>query len=133
MAWNCDNKPMYAAIRCRARSFHLLQKLPRVSQQSLNPLSLGDRFPGEQAVLARVPVSLWRAGFWYAAVHAAAPLAAHRRRTARCAGADFGAATRARQHRPGIADVIAHSWASPFFESLPATVPNGPAAAQGRG
>jgi len=44
-------------------SLHLLQQLPRFPQQRLNPLSLGDRIPGEQAVLARVPVCPSRALF----------------------------------------------------------------------
>src|SRR5882724_4603306 len=93
-------------------SFHLLQQLPRFAQQRLNPPLPGDRVPGEQAVLARVLVSPWRAGFRRTAVHAAAPFAAHRRRAARAAGADFCAATRARQHRTGMAGVIAHARAS---------------------
>src|SRR6266478_847008 len=95
----------------RAKSFHLLQQLPRVTQQGLNLLSLGDRDLCEEAVLARVLVSPWRAGFRRTAVHAAAFFAAHRRRAARSAGADFCAATRARQHRTGIAGVIAHGCA----------------------
>jgi hypothetical protein len=63
----------------RAKSFQLVQQLPRVSQNGLNPLSLGDCISGEQAVLARVLVSPWRAGFWRTAAHAAAPFAAHKR------------------------------------------------------
>ena len=87
----------------RNRSFHRLQKLPRFAQQGLNLPSFGDRFPGEQAVLAGVLVCPWRAGSRRTAVHAAALFAAHRRRAARSAGADFCPATRARQHRSGIA------------------------------
>jgi hypothetical protein len=47
---------------CENRSIHRVQELPRFAQQGLNPLSLGDRVPGEQAVLARVAVAPWRAG-----------------------------------------------------------------------
>src|SRR5205814_10611329 len=96
------------------RSFHRLQKLPRVSQQGLNPPSLGDCELCEQAVLARVLVSPGRAGARRAAVHAAAPFTAYGRRAARSAGADPGAATRARQHRTRIAGVIAHARVSRF-------------------
>ena len=64
----------------RAKSFHLLQQLPRVSQQVLNPFALADRVPSEPAVLERIPVSLVPAGFSRTAVHAAAPFAAHRNR-----------------------------------------------------
>ncbi len=98
-----------AANLCEKQSLHLLQQLPRFTQQGLNPLSLGDRVAGEQAVLARVLVSPWRAASRRAAVHAAALFAAHRRRAARAAGTDFCPATRARQHRTGIAGVIAHA------------------------
>jgi len=97
---------------CENRSFHRLQQLPRFAQQGLNLLALGDRVPSEPAVPARVLVSPSRAGSRRTAVHAAAPFAAHRRRAARSAGADFCAATRARQHRTGIAGVIAHGCAS---------------------
>jgi hypothetical protein len=45
-------------------------------------------------------------------MHAAAPLAAHRRRAARAAGTGFGAATPARLHRSDIASVVAHACAS---------------------
>src|SRR6478752_7728170 len=51
-----------AANLCENKSFHRVQKLPRFAQQRLNLPSLGDRSSGEQAVLARVPVSPWRAG-----------------------------------------------------------------------
>src|SRR4029453_1485202 len=57
-------------------------------------------------------VCLGRPGSPCAAVHAAALPAVHRRRAARFAGAGFGAATRARQHRAGISDVIAHACAA---------------------
>src|SRR5216683_2029552 len=70
--------------------------------------------PSEKVVPARVLVSPWRAGPRRTAVHAAAPFAAHRRRAARSAGADFCPATRARQHRFGIAGVVAHAFASRF-------------------
>jgi len=53
----------------RNGSFHRLQKLPRFTQQGLNLLSFGYRFPGEQAVLARVLVCPWRAGSRRTAVH----------------------------------------------------------------
>jgi hypothetical protein len=96
----------------RNRSFHRLQKLPRFAQQGLNPPSFGYRFPGEQAVLAGVLVCPWRAGSRRAAVHAAALFAAHRRRAAQAAGAGPGAATRAGQHRAGIAGVTSHAQAS---------------------
>ena len=94
-----------------AGSFHLLQQLPRFTQQRPNLLPLGDRIPCEQAMPARVVVSLWRSGARRTAVHAAAPFAAHRRRAARPAGADFGAATLARQHRAAIGGVIAQACA----------------------
>jgi hypothetical protein len=100
-----------SANLCENKSFHRLQKLPRFAQQGLNPPSLDDRAPGEQPVLARVLVSLWRAASWSAAVHAAALFAAHDRRAARAAGTDFCPATRARQHRAGIAGVVAHACA----------------------
>jgi hypothetical protein len=45
-------------------------------------------------------------------MHAAAPFATHRRRAARAAGTGFGATTSARQHRAGIAGVIAQACAS---------------------
>src|ERR1700722_17760509 len=93
----------------KSQSLHLPQQLPRLSQQRPYLPSLGDRIPGEQAVLARVLVCPWRAGSRCAAVHAAALSAAHRRRTARAAATGFGATTRARQHRAGISDVIAHA------------------------
>src|SRR5205814_5488793 len=64
------------------------------------------------AVLARVPVCLGRAGSRCAAVHAAALVAVHRRRAARAAGTGLGATTRARQHRFGNSDVIAHASAA---------------------
>src|SRR5437660_7734925 len=99
---------------CENKSFQLLQQLPRFAQQGRNLPSLGGRFPGEQTVLARVLVSPWRAGFRRTAMHAAALFATHRRRAARSTGADPGAATRARQHRAGIAGVVAHACASRF-------------------
>src|SRR6266850_1473815 len=79
----------------RATSFQRLQQLPRVSQQGLNLLALGDRVPGEEAMLARVLVPPRRARFRRSAVHEAAPFAAYRRRAARSAGADFCPAPRA--------------------------------------
>jgi hypothetical protein len=88
-------------------SFHLLQQPPRFIQQCPDLLAFGDGVAGEQAVPARVLVSAWRAGSGCAAVHAAAPFAAYRRRAARSAGAGLCPATRARQHRTGIAGVIA--------------------------
>src|SRR5262249_40367792 len=95
-----------------APSFHLFQQLPRFTQQRPYLPSLGDRIPREQAVLARLLVCRWRAGSLCAAMHAAAILAVHRRRAARIAGTGLGATTRARQHRAGISDVIAHACAS---------------------
>jgi hypothetical protein len=92
-----------------APSFHLLQQPPRLTQQVPNLLALGDRIPSEQAVPARVLVSLWSAGARRTAVHATAPFAAHRRRAARSAAADFGAATRTPQHRAAIGGVIAQA------------------------
>src|SRR5260221_4743104 len=80
----------------------------------MNPLSMDDRVRGDPAVLARIPVSPGRAGPRRTAMHAAALFAAHRRRAARAAGTDFCAATRARQHRAGIAGVVAHACASGF-------------------
>ncbi len=88
------------------------QQTPRLTQQIPNPPSLGNRIPGEHTVLACVLVCLWRAGLRIAAMHAAALPAAHRRRTARAAGAGFGAAPSARLHRVGISDVLAHACAS---------------------
>src|SRR5467141_4857946 len=105
----------------RNRSFHRLQKLPRFSQQGLNLLALGDCFPGEQAVLAGVLVCPWRAGSRRTAVHAAALFAAHRRRAAQAAGTDFCAATRAGQHRAGIAGVTSHAFASGLASRLAST------------
>jgi probable addiction module antidote protein len=96
---------------CDNQSLHLFQQLPRFPQQHLNLPSLGECTPGEQAVLARVPVCCWRAGSRCATVHAAARFAAHRRRAARAAAAGFGATTWACQHRAGIAGVIAHACA----------------------
>ena len=98
-----------AGERRPCKSLHLPQQLPRLTQQRLNLLSPGDGMPCKQAVFARVPVAPRRAGSRRTTVHAAAPLAAHRRRAARFPGADFGAATRARQHRNGTAGVIAHA------------------------
>ena len=95
----------------RTSSVQLLQQLPCVSQQGLNSLSLGDRVSGEQAVPARVLVCPWCAGSRRTAVHAAVPFAAHRRRAARSAAADPGAAARARQHRTDIAGAISHACA----------------------
>src|SRR3954451_21775073 len=109
--FNSPSTSMPAAL-CGSQSLHLTQQLPRVTQHRPNLPSLGDRLPGEQAVLARVLVCLWRAGSLRASVHAAAPLAVYRRRAARTAGSGFGATTSARQHRAGVADVIAHVCAS---------------------
>ena len=106
----------------RNRSFHRLQKLPCFAQQRLNAPSPGDRVLSEQAVPARVLVCPWRAGSRRTAVHAAALSAAHRRRAARSAEADFCAATRARQHRTGIAGSIAHACASRFVSRHRAAV-----------
>jgi hypothetical protein len=103
--------PAWLRRLCEDRSFDRLQQLPRFTQQIPNLLALGDRVAGEQAVPARVPVSPWCAGSRRTAVHPAAPLAAHRRRAARSAGADFCAATRARQHRTDAAGAIAHACA----------------------
>src|SRR5882724_1085933 len=102
----------------RNRSFHRLQKLPCFAQQGLNLPSFGDRFPGEQAVLAGILVCPWRAGSRRTAVHEAAFFAAHRRRAAQAAGTDFCAATWAGQHRAGIAGVIAHGCAGPLSETI---------------
>ena len=110
--WIDSPASLLLAICLPARSLHLLQQLPGFPQQRLNPPSLGDRIRGEQAVLARVPVCLWRAGSRCAAMHAAALFALHRRRAARAAGTGPGAATWARQHRAGISDAVAHAWAS---------------------
>jgi len=100
------------AAVCDHGSPHLLQQLPRFNQELPNPPSLGDRIPREATVLPRVLVCPWRAGSRCAAVHAAALPAAHRRRAARAAATGSGATTRARQHRSGISDVIAHAFAS---------------------
>src|SRR2546429_8497257 len=104
---------------CESQSLHLFQQLPRFTQQRLNLPSLGERIPGEQAVLARVLVCPWRAGSLRTAVHAAALLAVHRRRAARAAGTGFGATTRARQHRAGVSDEIAHACASRLASAEP--------------
>src|SRR5450755_3081264 len=103
--------PSSAKTDRKIRSLHLLQELPRFAHQGLNLPSLGDRVPGEQAVLARVLVAPWRAGSRRTAVHAAALSAAHRRRAAQAAGTDFGAAMGAGQHRGGIAGVTSHAQA----------------------
>jgi hypothetical protein len=50
--------PSSAKTDRKIRSLHLLQELPRFAHQGLNLPSLGDRVPGEQAVLARVLVAL---------------------------------------------------------------------------
>src|SRR3984957_394354 len=107
----CGLSPHIATLM-RAPSLHLLKQLPRFTQQRLNSPSLGDRIPGEPAVLARVSVCLWRGGSRGAAVHAAALPAVHRRRAARAAATGLGATAWARQHRAGILDVIAHAWAA---------------------
>jgi hypothetical protein len=44
----------------RNQSLHSIEQ--RFTQQRLNLPALGDGIPGEQAVLARVLVCLWRAG-----------------------------------------------------------------------
>ena len=49
-------------LSCERHSLHPFQQLPRFTQQRLNLPSLGDRIPGEQAVLVRVLVCPWRAG-----------------------------------------------------------------------
>src|SRR6266852_4730292 len=103
------SETFHSSLGNATTSSHRLEQLPRFAQQGPNPPSLGGRVLGEQAVLARVLVSPWRAASWRAAVHAAALFAAHRRRAARAAGTDFCPATRARQHRTGIAGVIAHA------------------------
>lgn len=103
---------MPSQLLCEIRSLHLFQQLPRFTQQHLNLPSLSDRVPAEHPMLASVPVCLRRAGSLCAAVHAAALLPVHRRRAARAAGARLGATTRARQHRAGVSDVIAHACAS---------------------
>src|SRR6185369_9497501 len=94
-----------------ARSLHLFQQPPRVTQQRLYLPALGDRAPAEPTVLACVPVCLWRAGPACTAMHAAALSATRRRRAARAAGTGFGATTSARQHRACVAGVIAHACA----------------------
>ena len=76
------------------KSLHPLQKLPRLAQQVLYPLSLGDLRPGEQPVLARVPVAPWRAGSRRTAMHAAAFFAVHGVCAALATRTEFGAATR---------------------------------------
>src|SRR6202521_2360451 len=40
------------AVALPRQSLHLLQQLPRLTQQGLDLLSLGDRIPGEQALRA---------------------------------------------------------------------------------
>jgi hypothetical protein len=96
----------------KAASLHSLQQLPRFTQQRLDPPTLGDRIPAEHPMLARILIRPWRAGPRCAPVHAAALFAAHRRRVARATGAGSGATARARQHRAGVSDVIAHACAS---------------------
>ena len=97
---------------CESRSLYPFQHPPRLTQQRSNLPSLGDRLPGEQPMLARVPVCSRRAGALRAAVHAAALFAVHRRRAARIARTVFGAAPQARLHRTRISDVIAHASAA---------------------
>ena len=87
---------------CNGKSSHRLQQLPCFTQQIPNPLALRNGVVGEQAVPARIVVSFLCARALRSAVHAAARLAAHRRRAARSAGAGFGAATWARQHRTNL-------------------------------
>lgn len=93
------------------RSLHPLQHLPCLPQQRPYLPPLFDRLPGKQAVLARVPVCPWRARSLCAAVHAATPIAAHRRRAARAAARGLNAATRARQLCPGLSDMTAQALA----------------------
>src|SRR5262245_55536295 len=84
----------FLVVPCsRSRSLHLIQQLPRFTQQHPNLPSPGDCILGEQAVLARVLVCPRRAGSLGAAVHAAAFVAVHRRRAARATGAGFSVAT----------------------------------------
>lgn len=119
-------------LRCHHRkpSLHTLQHLPRLTQQYQNLPSLRDRIPAEQSVLVRVPVRPRRAGSLGTAVHAAARLAVHGMRPARAAAAGLGATTRARQHRAGILDVIAHACASGLASAAPCRrlAPAGPSA-----
>ena len=84
------------------RSLDVLQQLPRLSDQRLNLFPLFDRAPRKQAMLERASVLFRRARPRRAAMHPTQLFPAHRRRPARLARWRFGAAARARQHRPGI-------------------------------
>jgi hypothetical protein len=103
---NLISQPLYEnghhALRIfyESHSLYLLQQFSRLTQQRLNPL--------RSAIASLVNRSCRRA-FWFplgapaplcTAVHAAAPFAAYRRRTARSAGADCCATTRACQLGP---------------------------------
>src|SRR5207248_1395709 len=61
----------------------------------------------KQAVLERVLILLWRARTSRAAVHPAPLLAVHGGGSTTPAYAGLGAASRARQHRPGVAEMVA--------------------------
>jgi hypothetical protein len=67
-----------AAATCETQSPHFIQQLSRLTQQRLNLPSLGDRIPGEQAMLACVPVRFWRPAPLCTAMHTAALPSVHR-------------------------------------------------------
>jgi hypothetical protein len=81
------------------------QQILRFAQHGANELSFLDRVAGEEAVLDGIAVPKWRPGSRCAAVHAAARLAAQRRRTARFAVPCLRAAALGRLHRAGVAGV----------------------------
>ena len=69
--------------------------------------SLFNRVLREKAVLERILILFRCAGTRRAAMHPAALFGGHRRRSAKAAGTGLGSASRARQHRPGVAEMIA--------------------------
>src|SRR2546430_14018592 len=79
--------------------FQLPQELPRFIKHHRDLPSLGAGIPGEQPMLARIPVSPRRAGSRRTAVHTASRLVVRGRRTTAAAAAGAGAAAWACQHR----------------------------------
>ena len=94
---------------CNGKSSHRPHQLPCFTQQIPNLPAFGNRVAGKKAVPARIAVSFLSARASPAAVHAAARLAAHRRRAARPARACFGAATWAHQQLTRFWRGVAHA------------------------
>ena len=96
-----------AQLKCVLTSLNALQQLPRLPYERSNLPALFNRCFPVQAVLERVLITPRCARSRRAAMHATSLLAMHRRRLAGRARASLGATARARQHRAGIARVIA--------------------------